>query len=112
MELTVTRSDTATVVAISVDIDAKSAPGLQAQILPLLTAECALILDMSGVAYMSSAGLRMLLSVYRQAAGCGARLILSGLSSELSDVMSATGFLDQFTIYDTVDAARLALGEE
>ena len=112
MELTVTRSDTATVVAISVDTDARSAPELRARILPLLTAECALGLDMSGAAYMSSAGLRMLLSVYRQAAGCGARLILSGLSQELRDVMSATGFLDQFTIYDTVDAAQLALAEE
>ena len=111
MELTVTRSETATVVAITVDIDAKSAPELQSRILPLLDAGSPLILDMSRVAYMSSAGLRMLLSVYRQAAGSGARLVLSGLSQELRDVMSATGFLDQFTLRDTVEASLRALDE-
>ena len=111
MELVVTKPENATVVAISVDIDAKSAPDLQAQILPLVAPDRALVLDVSRVNYMSSAGLRMLLSVYRQAARSNARLILSGLSADIREVMSATGFLDQFTIYDSVDAALGALDE-
>lgn len=105
MDIAVSKTEKATVVAISVDIDAKSAPELQGQILPLVNSESALVLDVSQVAYMSSAGLRMLLSVYRQAARFNARLILSGLSQELQDVMSATGFLDQFSTCETVEIA-------
>jgi anti-sigma B factor antagonist len=111
VELAVTEAGKATVVAISVDIDAKSAPELQAEILPLVAPDRALVLDVSRVAYMSSAGLRMLLSIYRQAARSGARLLLAGLSPEIREVMSATGFLDQFTIYDDVESAVKAVGE-
>lgn len=109
MQLVVTRPEKAVVVAITVDIDAKTAPDLQAEILPLITADRALVLDVSGVTYMSSAGLRMLLSVYRQAARSNARLVLAGLSPEIREVMSATGFLDQFTIHDTLADALRAL---
>lgn len=109
MELVVTRPDKATVVGISVDIDAKTAPDLQAEILPLVAADRALILDVSKVGYMSSAGLRMLLSVYRQAARSNAKLMISGLNADIREVMSATGFLDQFTICDNVEAALKAV---
>ncbi len=109
MELVVTKPEKATVVAISVDIDAKSAPDLQEEILPLVVPDRALVLDVSRVAYMSSAGLRMLLSIYRQAARSNARLLLAGLSSDIREVMSATGFLDQFTIYDDVPTALKAV---
>jgi anti-anti-sigma regulatory factor len=47
----------------------------------------------------------MLLSVYRQAARTGAPLVLAGLSPEIREVMSATGFLDQFTVCDGVEDA-------
>ncbi len=109
MELVVTRPEKATVAAISVDIDAKTAPDLQAEILPLVAPDRALILDVSQVGYMSSAGLRMLLSVYRQAARSNAKLMISGINAEIREVMSATGFLDQFTICDNVDAALKAV---
>jgi anti-sigma B factor antagonist len=105
MELEVKTTDAATVVGIGFDIDAKTAPELQERILPLITTGRPLILDMSRVAYMSSAGLRVLLIIYRQATGSNARLVLSGLSEELRDLMSATGFLDFFVTFDTLAGA-------
>ena len=105
MEIEVRTTDTATVVDIGCDVDAKTAPGLQERILPLITAERPLILDMSRVGYMSSAGLRVLLTTYRQATNNHARLLLSGLSEELRDMMSATGFLGFFVTFDTLDGA-------
>lgn len=109
MEIEVRTTDAATVVGIGFDIDAKSAPGLQQQILPLLAAGRPLILDMSRVAYMSSAGLRVLLATYRQATSTNARLVLSGLSEDLRDMMSATGFLGFFVTVDTLDGALESL---
>ncbi len=105
MEIVVRTTDAATVVGIGFDIDAKSAPGLQEQILPLIAAGRPLILDMSGVAYMSSAGLRVLLTTSRHATSNNARLVLSGLSEDLRDMMSATGFLGFFVTVDTLDGA-------
>ena len=58
---------------------------------------------------MSSAGLRMLLQLHRQTSSTGGRIILAGLSEELVDTMSATGFLASFSTYETVEAALAAL---
>jgi anti-sigma B factor antagonist len=66
-------------------------------------------LDMSQVSYMSSAGLRMMLLLYLQAAGRDSKIALVGLSEEIEDTMSATGFLDYFTTRDTVEAGLEAL---
>lgn len=105
MEIDVKTTDTATVVGIAFDLDAKTAPYLQETILPLITSERPVILDMSRVAYMSSAGLRVLLITYRHARSANARLVLSGLSEDLRDTMSATGFLGFFVTFETLSAA-------
>lgn len=105
MEIDVKTTDAATVVGIAFDVDARTAPHLQETILPLITSERPLILDMSRVAYMSSAGLRVLLTTYRYARSNNARLLLSGLSEELRDTMSATGFLAFFITFDTLSGA-------
>ena len=57
---------------------------------------------MSRVSYMSSAGLRMLLASYRAIAGKGGTVLLAGLSEDLSDTMSLTGFLSFFKTSATV----------
>jgi anti-sigma B factor antagonist len=45
----------------------------------------------------------MLLSVYRQISGNQGRIVLVGLSEELKDTMSMTGFLGYFTVQDTLE---------
>jgi anti-sigma B factor antagonist len=64
---------------------------------------------MQEVAYMSSAGLRMMLLLYRHALGKDSRIALVGLSEEIRDTMSATGFLDFFVVSDTVDSGLALL---
>jgi anti-sigma B factor antagonist len=90
------------------DIDAKSAPDAQGHIIPLAGDDCKIILDMSEVGYMSSAGLRMLLAVRRSIPASG-RIVLTGLSEALSETMSVTGFLDFFVICETYDESVDAL---
>ena len=99
-----------TVVEIVGDIDAKSVLQAQEQLLPLVQPGIGLLLDMRGVTYMSSSGLRMLLSLYRQVSSYNGSIALANLSEEIKDTMSVTGFLRYFTIYDTVDAALAAMG--
>ncbi|MFM8320457.1 MAG: STAS domain-containing protein [Chloroflexota bacterium] len=91
------------VVSIQGDLDGATAPEAQAAILPLMEPGGRMLLDMSQVAYMSSAGLRMLLLMYRTINGKGGKVALVGLSEELADTMSLTGFLDFFTCFETLE---------
>jgi len=109
MEINVKSSGQVTVVEISGDIDSNTAPLAQDQVLPLAQPGSKILLDMSGVEYMSSAGLRMLLSMYRQISRGSGDIVLVGLSEQIKDTMSVTGFLNFFTTRDTVDEGLQAL---
>jgi anti-sigma B factor antagonist len=98
-----------TVVTLTGDIDGSTAPQAQAEVLGLMNPGIKIVLDMKGVGYLSSAGLRMLLLTYRTVVGRGGQAALAGLSSDLQDTMSLTGFLDFFQHYPTVEAAVAAL---
>lgn len=98
-----------TIVDISGDIDSSVAAQAQKQLLPLLEPECKILVDMSGVGYMSSAGLRFLLSIYRRATDSKGKILLVGLSEEIREMMEATGFLRFFTVGESVEAGLAAL---
>jgi anti-sigma B factor antagonist len=110
MEITVKSSGQVMVVEMAGDIDSNTTPQAQEQILPLVQPGAKILLDMSGVEYMSSAGLRMLLSTYRQVSRQNGGIVLVGLAEEIKDTMSVTGFLNFFMIRDTVDEGLKALG--
>lgn len=97
------------VVTLQGEIDGKTAPEAQQQITPLMADSQALLLDMRGVDYMSSAGLRMMLLLYRQMASKDGKVALVGLSEEVEETMSATGFLEFFVTAADVDAGLAAL---
>jgi anti-sigma B factor antagonist len=111
MEVTVSTVDGATVVAVGGDIDGSTAPVAQAKILEQVVPGQPLIVDMTDVAYMSSAGLRMLLSAHRTAVAQHASVLLVGLSENLQDTMAATGFLDFFSTHASVPAAMASLAK-
>lgn len=109
MEVTSNTQNDVTVVALAGDVDGKTAASTQSQVVALIPSGGKLVLDMSGVPYMSSAGLRMMLLLYRQAQGKGTSVALVGLSDEIRDTMSATGFLDYFKTASSVDEGVAAL---
>ena len=59
------------------------------------------VLDLSGVSYLSSAGLRALLLIHRRVAGENGRLVLAGVSPPVADIMKVTGFLRYFVLLET-----------
>ncbi len=68
-----------------------------------------MILDMHDVSYMSSAGLRVLLVMYRTITSKSGKVALIGLSEDIRDTMAMTGFLDFFTYQDTLEEGLEAL---
>jgi anti-sigma B factor antagonist len=112
MEINVKAIGQVMVLEVAGDIDSSTAPPAQERMLPLVQLGSRIVLDMSGVGYMSSAGLRMLLSMYRQASRQNGSMVLVGLPEEIKDTMSITGFLNFFTIRDTVDEGLKVLASQ
>jgi anti-sigma B factor antagonist len=104
MEVSVRTLQGITVVALTGELTSKTAADAQQLILAQAQPEGKMLLDMSGVPYMSSAGLRVLLVVYRAVSGKGGRAVLVGLSEDLKNTMSVTGFLDFFAHRDSLEA--------
>ena len=96
MDISIETVEGIKVVELLGDIDASTAPKVQEKVVPLAEPGSKILMDMTQVPYMSSAGLRMLLSMYRQTQAKQGKLVLVGLSEELKDTMSVTGFLDFF----------------
>ena len=111
MEIKVKTIEGITVVEITGDIDGKTAPQVQEETSPLIQPGCKIILDMANVDYMSSAGLRLMLTTHRQVSSNNGQALLVGVSEEIQETMSATGFLRFFTVYDTIEAGLAAVKE-
>jgi anti-sigma B factor antagonist len=109
MEININTIDSLQIVTLDGEIDSSVASEVTEKIVPLVTEKAKIILDMTAVAYMSSAGLRTLLSIHRQASNSDVPLILVGLSEEIKDTMSVTGFLNFFTVSKSVEDAKSQL---
>lgn len=94
------------------EIDSQSAPPVQEELFTAMRRVKRLLLDLSDVRFMSSAGLRILLVIYRDFEQQGGRLALVGVSPQLEDVMEITGFREQFTLVPDLESAiRLVKGK-
>ncbi len=109
MEFEINSAGVVTKVALQGDLDSQTAGAVQDQLLPLINPQCRILLDMAGVPYISSVGLRALLLIYRKTAEVGGRIVLCRLSEMLHDTMQITGFLGFFEAYETLDAGLQAL---
>ena len=98
-----------TLIEMNGEVTYSTAPTVEQQLLPLGQHGVKLLLDMTKVPYMSSAGLRMMLSLYRQVTNQEGQIVLVGLVDDIKDTMSITGFLDYFINCDTVEAGIAAL---
>lgn len=85
-------------VTISGRIDTVTAPELEAGVKPNLDGITKLVLDFKGVNYVSSAGLRVLLSLQKVMMNQG-EMRLINVSEVVTDVFEVTGF-DEILTYN------------
>jgi anti-anti-sigma factor len=64
-----------------------------------------IIVDFSGVNYMNTAGIEVLISTMKLVRERGGDMCLAGLSQQVHKVFQITRLNDIFPIYDTVDNA-------
>jgi anti-sigma B factor antagonist len=110
MEIDVRTEGSVTIVIPKGDIDGRTSPELQGKILPLITEGAKILVDLSGVKFMSSSGLRVMLITYREGTAKGVPMVLTGLGDDVRNSMSATGFLQYFTVRETAAEGLAELG--
>ncbi|MCG8423281.1 MAG: STAS domain-containing protein [Proteobacteria bacterium] len=110
VEIEIQSVDGVTIVVLTGELDTNKSRAVQANVLPLVAARGKMIIDLSRVSYMSSAGLRFLLSLYRHTSNQDGVLILVGLADEIRETMEVTGFLDFFTACATMQDAMEKVG--
>jgi anti-sigma B factor antagonist len=98
MTLKTSEANGISTVRLEGSLDGKTAPEVREQLKPILATASKLILDLSAVDYLSSAGLRLLLLLYRELSSKKGKLALLGVSEDIKTVMSHTGFLSFFTL--------------
>ncbi|WP_428263920.1 STAS domain-containing protein [Haliangium sp.] len=109
MDIDIRTDQDITVIELAGDLDTNTSREVQAQILPLVSAHGKMIVDLTGVSYMSSAGLRVLLSLYRHTSNQDGILVLVGVAEEIRDTMEITGFWDFFQTCASLDDAMSRL---
>ena len=83
--------------AVSGRLDTTTAPALEVELKQSIGGVKELIFDFSGVEYISSAGLRVLLAAQKVMNRQGS-MKLTGVSAEVMEVFEITGFSDILTI--------------
>ena len=92
------------VIKVTGEIDSKTVSTLRDFIDEKLVENTAVALDLEKVPFMSSAGLRTLLTLQRKTTSMKVDLALIGVANEIQDTMKVTGFLQYFKLYDSIES--------
>ena len=84
-------------IALEGRLDTTTAPQLEAEVKDSLTGVSELILDFTALEYISSAGLRVVLSA-QKAMNKQGRMVVRGVNEYVMEVLEVTGFADILTI--------------
>ena len=98
MEIAKTQNEGVTILTITGRIDTVTAPKLQGFLTDVIPNSDKTELDFSEVDYISSAGLRVLLSGEKNATEAGKTMTLKNVSPEVMEVFDVTGFTGVLTI--------------
>lgn len=109
MDISENSRDGALVISAVGRIDSTTAGALEAVLPGRVRDNAVVVADLSGVPYVSSAGLRVLLIGAKAAKAAGHKLIITGVAPAVREVFDISGFTKIFTIAADVDAAIVSI---
>jgi len=99
MEVKTEKSGSATIVHVHGRLDSVTAKAFEEQMTQLIDGgENRLVLDLSQMDYVSSAGLRALLMANRKIVSAGGKIALCEATPSVKEVLEISGFVSLFTI--------------
>jgi anti-sigma B factor antagonist len=110
MEITVTSIENCDLVVINGRIDSYTAPNLSESLYEITNQNIfKIILDMSDVSYVSSAGLRVLIDVQKTCKKLNqGEVLLVNIPQRVYETLELAGFIPLFKFYQNVDSALAA----
>lgn len=97
MTITKTQNGTDLTIALTGRLDTTTAPELEQEAAKTLDGITALTIDLNGLEYISSAGLRVLLSMQKKMSMQGTMVVV-GAQEAVREVFEITGFCDILTL--------------
>ena len=89
------------IVAIAGSLDSTTSPEAQKLLMAVVAGAKKVVLDFSGLDYISSAGLRVLLGAAKQLRASGGKLGMFGLNQSVREVFEISGFSSILSIYQS-----------
>ena len=88
--MTITKTENGDMVTLTLEgwLDAQSAPELQSEVQKIGETAKSMVIDMEKLQYISSAGLRQLVAIYKKMKG---QLVICNVSEELMGIFRMTG---------------------
>lgn len=97
MTITTTRNGSALTLQLEGRLDTTTSPQLEAELSASLNGVTQLTLDLQQLAYLSSAGLRVILSAQKRMNKQG-QMVVRHVNETIMEVFEVTGFVDILTI--------------
>ena len=102
MDLSTNEIQQVTVMSVSGRVDSATAPDLENALKQLVDGnKIRIVLDLTGVDYMSSAGLRAMVSTLKSVKRASGDLRLANPSSRVAEVLRLAGLTSIFSIYSS-----------
>ncbi len=102
MEITTRKEKNSAVVSVSGRIDAITAPDFEKSLEGLIAAgEKSILINLSGLGYISSAGLRSILSSAKKLKALSGEIMFTGLQGPVEEVFQISGFKSIFKIFSS-----------
>lgn len=97
MKTTIEEIDGKFVATLNGEMDTAAAMEAEETLKPLCnTGGKDVIIDCSGLEYIASSGLRILLSILKGAKASGSRVVMHGVNDDIKNVFQLTGFISIF----------------
>lgn len=111
MDINVRKEEKGTVVSVTGKMDAVTAPEYEQRLRQLIDeGEKTFVNDFSGLAYISSAGLRSILSTAKALKAKDGMLLFCCVTGPVRDVFEISGFGSLFQLHDSPEAALKSVG--
>jgi anti-anti-sigma factor len=106
MEMNIKKENNISIITVKGRMDAVSSPVFEKDISALIAhGENTFIINLSSLEYISSAGLRSILTVAKKLKKINGELIFTGLQGTVEEVFKISGFQSLFKLYETEEKA-------
>jgi len=110
MDVTSIQNEKGLIINAAGRLDTTTASDFESRCLEMISSgDQNIVIDLQGIEYISSAGLRSILSVGKKVRADGGNLVFCNLKGMVREVFEISGFSSIFTIHDTREQALEAI---